>query len=1078
MKIKGLLVFTIAVGLPGFAQTRLLCPDDSGTNTYRTYNTNPASEFGQPRLTPVNSSSPNYVEGRELFAPSEVAIDPSSHAIYVVDAFNNRVLGWRDRTSFNNGDKADVVLGQQDFYSTISTNPTTSAFPAGLSLPVAVVVDSSGNVYVADLGNNRILRYPSPFTNANYATPDLIIGQKNLRSGKSVNEGLAAPSAKTLAFSNVGAADLAIDSSGNLWVVDTGNNRILRFPASVLAAGTTEPAADLVVGQPGFTTSTAPSSNNPYLLNNMDHPLSLAVSAGGDLYVADALSRVLYFQGPVANGQNTANRVLGLFSPTQAVPSTAGCVNTGDTDCNIFLNAPSGLALSGGSLFVADTGDSRIVEYGAPSTWPTICTFDGVNNKSACSAGTAVSPTPIAYIGQVDAVSIGANRGSAFRATTGGTQSAGANTLAVPEGIAFDGTNMWVTDSGNNRVLMIPQQGGLYSSATKVLGQMDFSSNAIDLADNKGLFISNPYQSGSLGGGVAVDYSSNPPRLYIADTFNNRILGFKDARRVGPGTPADIIIGQPDQYHTVVNYGTSDPSAPSNSSLSLPVGVAVDPSGNLWVADYGNGRVIRFPQPFTQNGSYHANLVLGQTSFQSNPANSVPNQSTMLGPWGIAFVLDTNGAMKGVAVSDAVYNRVMVFAKPSGGDFTNTQAAAVIFGQPDATTVSSGSTAGKMNGPRGLGVDSSDRLYVADTANQRVLVFDNALTPSTHNALFTQSISTPYAIQVSQLTGNIFVSNGGGYIEEFPFFEKWELQANTATPILTIPALGPIALTLDPNDNVLLADTTNRVAFHYTQALFSNAASFVTNDVLSLTAGMIAYVCPEAPGTAYPNTDQAQSNAQWPSTLADTQVLVNGTAAPILYVLNDRVAFQVPNTQATQADIQVVQPSTGRIYASATAVPLDIADPAFFMTGSLACNAADIPGTSGQTCYPLAATNDDGSINGPNNAVKHGHYISLYGTGIGYVPNGPPDGQPASGVVNAAGALPQVFFFPGGAQGTVQYLGLVNWAPGVFQLNVQVPDSVAAPPSPPWMVQVGMSYQGKSTAKGESGYLYTIIWVD
>ena len=70
------------------------------------------------------------------------------------------------------------------------------------------------------------------------------------------------PANKTLSFSPGGTvlrAGIALDPQGNLWVADAGNNRVLRFPASQLAAGTIEPAADLVLGQPDFVSNGAPN---------------------------------------------------------------------------------------------------------------------------------------------------------------------------------------------------------------------------------------------------------------------------------------------------------------------------------------------------------------------------------------------------------------------------------------------------------------------------------------------------------------------------------------------------------------------------------------------------------------------------------------------------------------------------------------------------------------------------------------------------------------------------------------------------------------------------------------------------
>lgn len=1072
MKTLALFVFIFGAALPGYSQTTGPCPDFTGAYTTRIYNTSPASEFGHPRLTPVTSQTPNYVDGHELYQPSALAVDPSSRAIYIVDTGNNRVLGYRDRTSLTKGNAADLVLGQKDLFSTLTNVANQTDFPAGLFAPADATVDASGNVYVVDAGNNRILRYPNPFTHADY-TPDLIIGQTTLRSGVSANEGLSTPSAKTLAL-NIGSGangGVFLDAAGNLWVSDTYNNRVLRFPASQLAANTVEPVADIVVGQSAFNTNAGPTSaSNPFFRTGMFRPGAIAISNSGDLYVADAYSRVLYYKGPVASGRTTADRVLGLPTPTPNA-ATPTCVNNGDAACSVILNSPAGLALQGNALYVADAGNSRIVVYGSPDTWAPICSADGVTNTAPCATGTTVSPTPVAYVGQVDAVSVAANQGTSFRTQTSGTQDASERTLFLPSALAFDGSNLWVADTLNNRVLMFAAQGGLYSAASKVVGQVDFQYRAPNLADNRGLFLSS---GSSAGGGVAIDNSGPVPHMYVADYFNNRVLGFLDARKVKPGASADIIIGQPDQYHTVANYGSSNSVIPTDASLKLPAGVAVDSSGNLWVADAGNGRVLRFPTPFSQNGSYHANLVLGQNGFNANPANSVPSQFTMEIPWAIAFT--QNGS---VVVSDAGFNRVTAYTK-SNGDFQNTQAAAVVFGQSDFTTISSGNSTSKMFAPRGIAIDSSDRLYVADTGNNRVMVFDNVLRPGTHTALFTAGGISAFGMAVSQITGNVFVANAGGAISEFPVLEVWQAQSNPSQPLLNIPDLGPVAMAIDANDNVIAADATNRIASFYTQAAFGNGATIgpaVLNS--NLTGGMIAFVCPEAPGAANQTSGFASSNAQWPTTLADTQVLVNGNPAPILYVIQDRIAFQVPNLPAdTQIDVQVVKASTGQILSSATAVPLNAAAPAFLLQFQNANPCPSYVNNSGATCVPIAASNKDGSVNSSSNPASRGDYMSLYGTGIGYIPGGPPDGQPAAGPINAPLGTPQVYFNPGSptTSATVQYFGLVNWAPGVFQLNVQVPQSVAAPPAPPWEVQVVMVYQ-VPTNNGANGKIYSTVYV-
>jgi len=120
-------------------------------------------------------------------------------------------------------------------------------------------VDKSGNLYVADSGNNRIVRYKTPFQQTGQLLAiDLIIGQKDSNS-KAANEGLATPSAKTLNLSSF-VIGMTFDGNGNLYVSDAGNNRVLRYPASALGStASNEPAADMVLGQLDFVTTKLPS---------------------------------------------------------------------------------------------------------------------------------------------------------------------------------------------------------------------------------------------------------------------------------------------------------------------------------------------------------------------------------------------------------------------------------------------------------------------------------------------------------------------------------------------------------------------------------------------------------------------------------------------------------------------------------------------------------------------------------------------------------------------------------------------------------------------------------------------------
>ena len=191
----------------------------------------------------------------------------------------------------------------------------------GLTSPVGLAVDAKGNLYVIDAGNNRVLRYPAPFAQtSDLLAVDLIIGQPDLNS-YSANGGRTAPTATTLALANgsgVFRAGLAFDAQGNLWVSDAGNNRVLRYPAGELAAGASnQPAADLVLGQNDFSSTSLPINLTRGGKNYLSQPAGLAFDPKGRLFIADSSNRVVVYAPPFAIGQASA-RVMGVVSTPNA----------------------------------------------------------------------------------------------------------------------------------------------------------------------------------------------------------------------------------------------------------------------------------------------------------------------------------------------------------------------------------------------------------------------------------------------------------------------------------------------------------------------------------------------------------------------------------------------------------------------------------------------------------------------------------------------------------------------------------------------------------------------------------------
>jgi uncharacterized protein (TIGR03437 family) len=991
----------------------------------------PSRNLGWPLLN-VTNGNPNLVEGREFDAPQGVALDNSVSppVLYVSDFGNNRVLAWKNSTSFSNGQSADFVVGQKDFFSTTALGPGTT-FSSGLSRPTSLAVDKSGNLYILDAGNNRILRFPAPYNQPGQPLPDLVIGQIGLSCAACAQANSGGLSAKTIAISGnstIFGAGITFDATGNLWLTDAANNRILRYPVSVLGANAANgPAADLVLGQLGFTTSTPPAltSTAAQSTGTLYQPLALAFDPTGRLYVADSFDRVLVYpanlQSPVSNG-TPALRLMGIAAPSKVPPPPINEVQFGGV---------SGVFMVGTSPGIVDAGNHRILLFDPFEQWPT----DGTSPHAKATAG------PIGQFGYNAGLS---NRGLA---------EAAAITLSAPTAAVPSASELFVADTGNHRVLVFPLANlGQNSTATRLLGQSDFPFRSANLIEGREMNFAPGNGSGD--GAVLVDMVSATPHLYVADTYNNRVLGFKDARTVKPGVMADIVIGQPDFQRAVVNYPNNDPTRPTSQSLNAPVGLALDAGGNLFVADAGNGRVLRFPQPFNQSVTAfeQADLVLGQSSLTAQVTD--PTARTMRLPYGLAFT-----SSGGLLVSDAGLNRVVYFKGPEAG-FTSGMDANQVFGQPDFNSIAAGTDTNQMNTPRHIATDSDDRLYVADEKNSRVLIFDQVplittfaragtiLTGPTQSGNF----AAPRGLWVHPTNGEIWVTEASATrVSRFPSFNN--LPSNQNQSDFQIGSNAGLAVTQDAFGNLFVAESVNRISLYFPPLTGVNGANLLPNRALA--PGTVVTLN-SRPGLNLVPSSVSNTNPAWPTTLGDTQVLVNNAPAPINFVGINQVNFLMPMNVGTTGNVEadVVRASTGQILAVGM-LPVAPVSPGLFTTNGFG---------TGQ----LVATNDDGSVNQPSQPVGRGHVVSIFGTGQGFVTGAPPDGTPPSGQV-PTNNKPDVWIEPSFVDpANIMYSGLAPNQVGVWEIDFKVPDLTAPSPT----VQVFIRSQ--SVASSQAPQVTTI----
>lgn len=250
-----------------------------------------------------------------------------------------------------------------------------------------------------------------------------------------------------------------------------------------------------------------------------------------------------------------------------------------------------------------------------------------------------------------------------------------------------------------------------YQQASSVLGQPNFTS-----------FSAPPLDAKTFDQPEAIVIEPVTKKVFVSDYAGSRILRFGSVAAYQTHASAEAVLGQPD-------FDTEDaPKPPTAASLDGPGGMVFDSQGNLYVADYGNSRVLRWNHPTTINSGAPADVVIGQSGFTSNADPGAGPHSLFSGPWVLAIDGSDN-----LYVGDYSLNRVLRFADApmlSG----NVISASAVFGQPDFSSFVAGLdpgpgptlTSGILRDIWGLFVDPAGRLWVGDSLNHRVLRFDNA----------------------------------------------------------------------------------------------------------------------------------------------------------------------------------------------------------------------------------------------------------------------------------------------------------------------------------------------------------------
>ena len=329
------------------------------------------------------------------------------------------------------------------------------------------IVQSGKRLFAVDTGNHRILIWNS-LPASNQQPADVVLGQVDMNATQFNSGGLSNHTLYT-------PYDLAV-AGNRLIVADYYNHRVLIWNAIPIA---NYQAADLVLGQPDMH-SNDPNSGG-LSAKSLYYPTAVS-SDGIRLFVADyGNNRILVWNNFPSTFQQSADAILGQPDFISNKPNNGGVSLQS-------ISHPTSVLMSNDHLFVTEEDNHRVLIW---------------NSVPALTQ----KPADL-VLGQSDITSRSPN-------VTG----VNAHGLNSPSGVWFNGTQLFVSDQGNHRILVwqsLPEQNG--QNADLVLGQPNMTSNSANHAD--------AISETSLWGPKGISGDTASGMLYIADAQNNRIIRF------------------------------------------------------------------------------------------------------------------------------------------------------------------------------------------------------------------------------------------------------------------------------------------------------------------------------------------------------------------------------------------------------------------------------------------------------------------------------------------------------------------------------------------------------------------------
>lgn len=901
-------------------------------------------------------------------------------------------------------------------------------------------------------------------------------------AGSSSGSGIGGPATAAQLGSVQG---VATGSFGNLYLSDTTNNRILKVDTSgiiTIFAGT---------GTAGFT-----GDGGPATAAELDLPYGLALDVAGNLYVADYGNNVVRRIAPdgtistVAGGGMQADASEG--SPATSIPllgprnlvfdaaenlyisefngarvrrvdpsgnvwTVAGTGVAGSNDetgsgAYAQLSYPAGLAVDGsGNLYIADTGVVHI---------ETVASEVAIIRKVQLATG-IMSSVPVPQSLQFSPVALAVDSNATLYASDGagvlsytqaGVWSAFAGVLSLPagstlatfiQGYSGDGGLATSAELTGVQDLALSPAGTFYIADSTRVRSVDVSRIMHTVAG------SGPQGEQEAGdGGPATSAVLNNPSAVALDYSGNLFIadkGFHRIRQVASSGTITTAAG------TGIAGYNGDGKPAGAAELSSPSGVSVDARGSLVIADTYNQRIRKV------TGGVIATAV-GTGSSGNSTQNTQPLQTPVQYPSGVCFDLGGNQY-----VVDRGANKVLQV--PPGGGLV------VIFaGQSDGTPGSGAAgdgglaRAAHLNAPTACATDSGGNVYIADTGNNRIRMVTAAGIISTvagtgspgvpgqgdEGPATAAALSSPTGVAVDG-SGNMFLSDSANHrIRMVTTDGVMHSIAGTGAPGLAGDG-GSAQIAQFFNPSGIVVDGSGNL---YVADMGNNRIRRLAPQVAQpVTAPISPVVTPTQPASAPTLAiENAASMAQGAVAPGELVTLVGSGLGPESGVggLLNSAGLVGQLVSGTEVEFDgVLAPVFSAQYSQVTVqVPYSVAGNT--VTNIVVLYLGQTAGTASVAVANAApglytqVLNQDGSINSPGNPAPRGSTMVFSATGEGLRNDANVTGLPAAAPY--ASPLQPVSLTIGAAVASIAYASAAPGQVGVLQVNAVAPNG---PPGGP-----------------------------